>query len=275
MSHITNSRVNLTVNVGHVATSNTTAEFKLVNSHFRTSQINQEISGATGHTPNNNTVWIYTEGQSAGDLENKIGELGFFGTPQTFGAGNGAWALIDLDALRQTGMPVPPIGELPFVDQPLPGDSHIEIRLSSGSDLNAGVDLEKSEGYNAFAALFNSFSLNLNINGDASTIGTGLDMISPMLGHSNTTNTQTLLGALNDADIKLGFSSFSEFNPDFKNTFKMKSKIPQEVAGIISAIGDLFEQNFRLVFVLNESTHVEIKVAVPGLVNFAMSLMDE
>jgi hypothetical protein len=273
---MSNSRVNLAITVGHPSHAQTCFEVKLVNSHTKTSIVNQEISAATGHNPNNNSVWVYSEGQSSEDLGSKLGELGFFGSPQTFNAGNGAWALIDLDALRETGAPIPAIGELPFANQPLPGESHIELKLTSGSDLNTGIELEKSEGFSPFYALFDSFTLGLNIQGDSSTIATGLDMVSPMIGHSNTISVKTLFGALNDADIKLGFTSFKDLNPDFKNSIKGgKLKIPQEVAGIVSAIGDLFEQNFRIVFVVNTSTHFEVKVSVPGLVNFAMTQMDE
>jgi hypothetical protein len=98
--------------------------------------VSQEISGSTGVNPTNNQVWVFSEGQSSEDFKEKIEEIGLLGSPETYGSGSGAWAMIDLEELRSQGMPVPPIGEIPFLNQEFPGNSHIEFKISSSTDFS-------------------------------------------------------------------------------------------------------------------------------------------
>jgi hypothetical protein len=273
-----NVNANITINVGAPSTEASLLGLSVYNDHGRTQQIAQEISGSTGVNPTNTQVWVYSEGQSAEDFKEKITELGFFGEPETYGSGSGAWAMIDLEALKESGMPVPPLEEMPFVQQQLPGNSHIEFTLSSGSTFSDAVQLQESEGYAAAAAFFSNFSANLDVVGDGQTLEGGLQMFEQIVGPSQIVGIKAFTSALTDANINLTFASWEDLPQDIKDRLKkdsLKNLLREEIAGILAGIGDLFEQNFRLVFVVNDAIHIEIRVRGPGIVEWAMSSMDQ
>jgi hypothetical protein len=272
-----NINANITINVGAPSTEASLIGLSIYNDHGRTQQVSQEISGSTGVNPSNSQVWVYAEGQSAEDFKEKISELGFFGEPETYGSGSGAWAMVDLNGLKEQGAPVPPLDQMPFVQQQLPGNSHIEFTLSSGTTFSDAVQLQESQGYAAVAAFFSNFSANLNVVGDGQTLDGGLQMLEQIIGGSKVMGIKAFTSALTDANINLTFASWEDLPEDAKERLKkdsLKNLLREEVAGILSGIGDLFEQNFRLVFIVNDAIHVEIRVRGPGLVEWAMSSMD-
>lgn len=274
----TNIGANININVGGISTEQTLFQVNIYNSHSKTQQISNEINGSTGVTPHNNQVWIFVQGQNAADLKSKAEELGFLGSPSTYGSGNGAWALIDLQGLRDQGMPVPPIGEIPFVGQALPGNSHIEFKVSSSTTFDQATALQEQEGFAAVAAFFQNFNLNLNLHGDSATLDAGLEILSQVVGQKKSEGIKAFCGALTDANLSLTFSDWRQLSPEFQETLKkpsLKSILKGEFAGILAGVGDLFEQEFRVIFVVNDASFVEVKVKGPGLVNWAMSSMDQ
>lgn len=275
---ISNSRLNLTLTVGTASQISTSIEFKIINSSVKTDQLTKEIKTATKEDVNIEQVWIYADGQKASSLGESMASLQFLGKPKTYDAptGNGAWCLIDVKELRSMGLPIPDINDKinDLIKDPLPGDSHIEIKITSGSTLIDGMQLQKNYGYFLLAALFDSFSLNLNVLGDESTVTNGLQLISPIIGNAAQSGFMTLFGALNDANINICFASWENLNPDAKEMLKIEAGLPQEVGGLVSAIGDLFERHVRIVLIINTSTHIEIKMSIPGLLKYAMNAMD-
>lgn len=273
-----NINANISINIGAPSTQATLLGLNIYNDYAKTQQISQEISGSTGVTPSNSQVWVFSEGQGSEDFKEKIEEIGFFGSPTTFGSGSGAWAQIDIDGLREQGMPVPAFNDLPFVENPLPGNSHIEFELSSGTTFSQAVQLQESQGYAATAAFFQNFNANLNVHGDGQTLEGGLELIAPIIGASKITGMKAFVHALTDANVSLTFGSWQDLPEDAKEKLKkdsLKKLLKEEFAGILAGIGDLFEQNFRLVFIISDTNHVEIKVRAPGIVEWAMSAMDE
>ena len=187
--------------------------------------------------------------------------------------------MIDLKALRETGMPVPPISELPFIGEALPGNSHIEFKLSSSTTFDQAAQLQESEGFPAASAFFQNFNLNLNVHGDSSTLETGLGLVAQVIGEGKTEGLKAFCGLLTDASISLSFASWRELGASGQDKLKgnsgLKNFMRGEFAGILASVGDLFEQEFRVILVLNDACHVEIKVRGPGLVAWAMSCMDQ
>lgn len=276
---ISNTTANITVNVGTPSNQTTLLSVQIYNDHGRTAQLSQEINGSTGITPNCNQVWVFSEGQSSEALKEKIEEIGFFGAPETYGSGSGAWANIDLATLREQGISIPSLSELPIANQSLPGNSHIEFDLSSSLSFQEAHQKSESEGYPPVVAFFNSLSLHLNVHGASETVEAALQTLEPIIGASTAKNIKTLTAAMTDAQINLSFASLDELPEDacksLKNSSTLKSLIKEEVAGILAGIGDIFEQNFRLILVVSESIVVEVTVKAPGLVEWAMSTMDD
>lgn len=273
----TNLHANISINVGAPSNDTTVVGLNIYNDHGRTQMISQEISGSTGVNPTNGQVWVFSEGQNANDFKEKIEELGFFGSPQTYGSGSGAWACVDLQALKETGAPIPPLDEMPFVQNPLPGNSHIEFKLSSSTSFSEAVQAVESEQIPAPVAFFNSFSATLGVHGDGQTLDAALQMVEPIVGQKKITGLRALCHSLTDATVSLTFAGYEQLPEDAREKLKKgstKKLLKEEIAGIIAGVGDLFEQNFRIVFVLSESIHVEIQVRGPGIVEYAMSAMD-
>jgi hypothetical protein len=195
----TNINANINITVGNPSNQNSLLSFHVYNDHGRTAQVSQEISGSTGVNPDNTQVWVFSEGQGSEELKEKIEEIGFFGSPETYGSGSGSWAKVDLNELRESGAPVPPLEELPFVQQSLPGNSHIELDISSSKNFSDAVQLQESEGYAAVTAFLESLNVNLDVQGSAETIDAGLDILSQIVGPTQVSSLKTVTTALTDA----------------------------------------------------------------------------
>ena len=274
---ISNVTANINIIVGHQSNPNTLLAFKVYNNHSKTQQIKSQIAGTSGVTPNQNQVWVYSEGQTKDAVKEKLEGLGFFGSPETYTSGNGAWACVDLNALREQGMPVPAIEELPFISTALAGNSHIEFKVTSGSSFDNAVQLQQGEGFAAVSAFLSNLNVNVNLHGDGNTLESGLGVVSEIVGSRKTGDLKTLFGALNEVDVTLKFASWRDLPGEtqaFLQSDKLKNVINAEMASMLATLSDLFEHNFRVVFVVNDSAYIEIEVRAPGLTNFAMFLMD-
>ena len=274
---ISNVTANISIQVGHQGSENTLLAFRVHNNLSKTQQIKSQIAGTSGVTPNSNQVWAFAEGQSRDAVKEKLEGLGFFGSPETYTSGNGAWACVDLNGLREQGMPIPPVEELPFVNATLAGNSHIEFKVSSGSNFDSAVQLQQGEGFAAVAAFISNLNININLHGDGSTLESGLGVAGEIVGARKAGDLKTLFGALNEVDVTLKFASWRDLPGEAQamlKSDKLKKIINPEIASMLAVLSDLFEQNFRVVFIVNDSVHIEIEIRAPGLTNFSMFLMD-
>lgn len=274
---ITNVTANISIIVGHQSNENTLLAFRVHNNHSKTQQLKSQIAGTSGVTPNANQVWAYSEGQTKDAVKEKLEGLGFFGSPETYTSGNGAWACVDLDDLREQGMPVPPVEELPFVNTTLAGNSHIEFKVSSGSNFDTAVQLQQGEGFAAVSSFLSNLNININLHGDGNTLESGLGVASEIVGVRKAGDLKTLFGALNEVDVSLKFASWRDLPAETQELLKtdeLKNIINAEMASMLAVLSELFEHDFRVVFIVNDSVHIEIEIRAPGLTNFAMFLMD-
>lgn len=272
----TNITANVIVQVGEVTSEKTLVSFTVHSNQAQTQQVKQKINATTGVNPDSNQVWIYSEGSSNEAVKEKLEGLGFFGSPNTYSAGNGAWACIDLNGLRETGMPIPPVDQLPFADTNLAGESFIQFKLSSGSNFDNAVTLQQSEDFPAITQFLTNLKLAITLHGQASTINSGLEL-AEQVGISQLAQLRMLTGALSDINLSLKFASWRDLSPDSQallKSDKIKKLFNSEVASMVAMLSDLFEHDFKLLFVVNDSVHIEIEVRAPGLTNFAMFLMD-
>lgn len=174
-------------------------------------------------------------------------------------------------------MPVPPVEELPFVNATLAGNSHIELKISSGSNFDGAVQLQQGEGFAAVASFLSNLNVNINLHGDGNTLESGLGVAHEIVGARKSGDLRTLFGALNEVDVSLKFASWRDLPQETQELLKkdkLKKIINAEMASMLAVLSDLFEQNFRVVFIVNDSVHVEVEIRAPGLTNFAMFLMD-
>ncbi len=277
-----NAKINITV--GNVSAEKVLFEINLYNSHSKTQKISQEISGSTGVQPNNNQVWIHVEGLNSAALKDKAEEIGVFGSPATYGAGSGAWAQIDLNVLRESGMPIPVISEIPFLAQSLPGDSHIELKFLGATTPSEALAIQQAEAYAAITLFFSNFIFKLDAHGDSATIENGFQMLNMIFDGNNKKvgSIKDFCASLTEASLNLKLGSWRDFNPvvneHFDKAFKdhtIYNLMKPEVAGILAGVGELFEKNFRVLLLINDSCYAEIKIRIPGLVDWAMSQMEQ
>ncbi len=272
-----NLKANINVSIGSQSNETSLIQLNIYNSDSKTQQLSQEISGCTGVQPTNEQIWIYVKGQNAGDLKSKAEELGLFGSPMTYAAGSGAWALIDLNAIRENGIPIPPINEIPFIAEGIPGNSHIELKLSSSTNFSLATQLQEQEGYAAIAAFFQNFNFNLNVNGDPATMEKILTLLAQVIGEQKSSTLKFLCALTTEVSVNFAFSSWKDLSPEFHENLKspsLKKIIKPEIAGVMAGVGDLFEDEFRLIFMVSPSCHAEIKIKAPGILSWVMSCMD-
>jgi hypothetical protein len=173
-------------------------------------------------------------------------------------------------------MPIPPVDQLPFADTNLAGESFLQVKLSSGSNFDNAIQLQQSEEFPAITQFLTNLKLAISLHGEASTIQGGLE-VAEQVGIRQIAQLKMLTGALSEINLSLKFASWRELSADSQallKSEKLKSIFTSEMASMLAVLSDLFEHDFKVLFVVNDSVHIEIEIRAPGLTNFAMFLMD-
>jgi len=162
----------------------------------------------------------------------------------------------------------------------LAGQSHLILKFWSDCTLETGIQLQKSDSIAAIAAFFENLRINLSFIGDGKTVESALDYLKEFLRDDFHNFKEVILSfytLIDDLDLTLNFKSWKEVPLEEHDVIKsniMKEFIEEDFASIIAGVSEFFEKDCRLVFVLSETVHLDIKLRIPGLTNYATLCMD-
>lgn len=108
------------------------------------------------------------------------------------------------------------------------------------------------------------------------TVESALDYVKEIVHHDFKEFVLSVYTLIDDLDLTLNFKSWKEVpvEHDVIKSNIMKEFIEEDIASILAGVSEFFEKDCRLVFVLSETVHLDIKLRIPGLTNYATLCMD-
>ena len=206
--------------------------------------------------------------------------------PDVFEFSSGVWLRFakgsDAKKGREIGKLFRDLTELKLFKKPLPGDSAIELKLSSGSSLIEGLELKKTLEFDPILALLKSATLKIDINCDGQmteAMGEDLpDLLDDLFSFSAREKVLLLLNLAQEFDVKIFFESWKDLPKEQQEIItgihpeKPLLKIyDAKQRQLYADLACLLEQDCLCYLLINESTFLELEFKLAGLTDWVLS----
>lgn len=205
--------------------------------------------------------------------------------PDIFEFSSGVWLRFpkgsEAEKAREIDLLFRDLTKIPLLNKPLPGDSTLEFKLSSGSSLFEGLELKKTLEFDPILALLKSVTLKIDINCDGQmteAIEEDLPDLLEYLFDRQRGQVFLLLNLAQEFEVKIAFDSWEDLPKEQKERITgIHPKKPllnlydAEERQLFADISSWLEQDCLCYLLINESTFLELEFKLPGLTDWVLS----